>query len=86
MDIAIRETFRVAAAVLRNTHHGVAVGAVVQKVAATLPVEGEALAAQLGAAEAKKCEWRQVVLESDSVQVVRAVNSFPRWWISVSAT
>lgn len=72
-NCVIREEFGVVTQLCFAIILGV-VGTCVQKVGYSLLLVGEAIAVQLGVEKAKSCSWGHVVLESDSTEVVRAIN------------
>ncbi|KAB1203086.1 hypothetical protein CJ030_MR8G005520 [Morella rubra] len=76
-DVAMRDSFAVGAAVLKD-HRGLVVGAVVKKLPKVDPEDGEIWAAQIGLEEARRCGFRKILVEGDSIRAIDAIRSFPK--------
>lgn len=75
-DVAVRESFAVGAAVLRDSQ-GRIVGACVNQIQVAGPLEGEAAAAQIGVEEAIRRGFKNIILEGDSLLFVDSLRHFP---------
>lgn len=74
-DVAIREEFAMGAAVIRD-HCGKISGACVKETQVNDPLEGEVFAAHLGF-EARRCGFKSVILEGDSLHTIEAFRKYP---------
>lgn len=83
-DVAIRDSFAVGAAIARNSD-GQVLGAMVKRLEAMSPLEGEMEATLLGVQMASSHGFQTVFLEGDSETVIKAIKNWPHpvdWRIS----
>lgn len=72
VDVAIREHFAIATAILRD-HQGAICGFKVAKIDVVIPLVGEAEAAKLGVDLAHQEGFSHIILEGDSEVVIKAI-------------
>lgn len=77
VDIAIRDSYAVIAAILQDCQ-GAILGDLVKKIVVVDPLESEVEAAKLGMELVINQGFREVILEGDSEIVIKAIQKWPQ--------
>lgn len=74
--VTIQDSFAVGAAVIKD-YCGRVAGACVQQILVEDPEDGEIWAAQIGIEEARRCGFKQIIVEGDSSRAIEAIHHYP---------